>query len=212
MDLKLIQKLKKETHKRVAYAQDLIIEELFNLIPNTILHGGTAIWRCYKGSRFSEDIDVYLKKDMLKIEQLFLNLENKGFKIKKLRIKDNSLYSLLEFNRVEIRLEGTFQNKKGVLRNYETLSGNTILIYSLDESTLIQEKVETYLKRKLIRDLYDIFFLLNQVHDNSVKNSLKKLINNYTNPLDEPTLRITILSGVTPKSKDMLGFIQKWVK
>ena len=28
-----------------------------------VLHGGTAIWRCYAGNRFSDDLDLYVKSD-----------------------------------------------------------------------------------------------------------------------------------------------------
>ena len=33
-------------------------------MPNAILHGGTAIWRIYSGKRFSEDLDLYLTKEV----------------------------------------------------------------------------------------------------------------------------------------------------
>ena len=68
-------KLKRKMHKDIAYAQDLIVEEIYNFFPKAVIHGGTAIWRCYNGNRFSEDIDVYIKKDREKIEEFFKTLE-----------------------------------------------------------------------------------------------------------------------------------------
>ena len=46
-------KLKRETHRRIASAQDLIVQEVYAVFERAVLHGGTAIWRCYNGKRFS---------------------------------------------------------------------------------------------------------------------------------------------------------------
>ena len=59
----LILKLKKATHREIAKAQDLIVETLYEVFETAVFHGGTAIWRCYKGNRFSEDIDIYMKEN-----------------------------------------------------------------------------------------------------------------------------------------------------
>ena len=61
-------RLKKKTEKEIAYAQDVILGEIYKFFPNAVLHGGTAIWRCYNGRRFSEDLDFYLPKQKEKIE------------------------------------------------------------------------------------------------------------------------------------------------
>ena len=63
-----ILKLRKRAQKDVAGAQDKIVEEIFKVFGKTaVLHGGTALWRCYKGNRFSEDVDVYIPKNFCKI-------------------------------------------------------------------------------------------------------------------------------------------------
>ncbi|MBM3309818.1 MAG: hypothetical protein FJY77_06125, partial [Candidatus Altiarchaeales archaeon] len=54
-NIPLALRLKKQAHKKVAEAQDIIVRELYNVFDNAVLHGGTAIWRCYQGNRFSED-------------------------------------------------------------------------------------------------------------------------------------------------------------
>ena len=86
-------KLRNKKDREVAFAQDIIVAELYKFFPEAIIHGGTGIWRCYQGNRFSEDVDVYIKRDEKKIEEFFKSLENKGFKIIKKRLKENSLYS-----------------------------------------------------------------------------------------------------------------------
>src|SRR3989344_3159573 len=205
-------KLKKRAHKDIAYAQDLIVEELYDYLPEAVIHGGTAIWRCYQGNRFSEDIDVYIKKDKIRINKFFEHLEKKGFEIKKKRIKENSLYSVLKFNNVLVRFEALFKNiKNPILKEYENSEGIQINIFTLPPEDLIEEKLSAYQKRKKIRDLYDIFFLLRYIkEDKSINKDLKNFIKNFTPPEDEQNLKAIIISGLIPNSKNMLDYIRRW--
>ena len=206
-------RLKKKIEKDIAYAQDIIVGELYNFFPNAVIHGGTAIWRCYQGNRFSEDVDVYIKKDEKKIEEFFESLEKKGFKIIKKRVKENSIYSELDFNNTITRFEATFQSKKPFSKRYETSESFFINVYTLSPEDLIMEKVETYLKRKKIRDLYDIYFLINYVDNKrDVEAYLRKLIKNYENPVDEANLTNIIIMGAVPNSEKILMEIKKWAK
>ena len=54
--------------KQVALArlQDYVVEALIAVEPNIVMHGGTAIWRCYGGNRFSEDVNVYASDSQVK--------------------------------------------------------------------------------------------------------------------------------------------------
>jgi predicted nucleotidyltransferase component of viral defense system len=79
----LNQRLRRKQHIEIAKLQDFVMEALYRVFPEAVLHGGTAIWRCYSGSRFSEDIDMYLEKDEEKIEQLFREFTKMGFTITK---------------------------------------------------------------------------------------------------------------------------------
>lgn len=200
-------------HKNIAYAQDLIVEDLYNFFPEAVIHGGTAIWRCYHGNRFSEDIDIYIKKNKTKIENFFKNLKNKGFTIIKKRIKENSLYSVLKFNRTLVRLEATFQTKPYILKEYETSESILINIYTLSPEEIIKEKINTYIKRNKIRDLYDIFFLLREIKNkNKISKELKKLITKFKEPIDEEELKILIIEGPIPNVTQMLDYIKRWAK
>ena len=213
MNIPLNLKLKKRFHKDVAYAQDVLIEEIYNSFPKAIIHGGTAIWRCYNGNRFSEDIDAYILKNTKEIAEFFMNLEKKGFKIIKKRVKENSLYSEVLIGNTAIRFEATFQNKKSQLKRYETSESFFINIFTLSPEELIKEKIGAYLKRRKIRDLYDIFFLLNYVkRDANIINHLNKLIKDFEKPLDEENLAKIIIFGAIPNSNQLLEAIKKWVK
>ena len=192
-------RMKRKRHREIAKLQDIIIETLYKILPRSVLHGGTAIWRCYSGNRFSEDIDVYMKKDPKKIEKIFEELRMLGFKIVKKRMKENSLYSILEFNNVEVRFEALFKEVKGIIKEYETYEGILINVYTLLPETLINEKVDAYLKRRKIRDLYDIFFLLRYVKEEErIEQKLAKLLENFKEQIDD--------------KEEIVEYIRRWVR
>ena len=204
-------KLKREIHRKIAYAQDLIVNEVYLVFNKAVLHGGTAIWRCYNGKRFSEDLDFYLPNDKKKIEALLENLKKAGFNIKKRKISENSIYSELELNRLLVRLEATFQKISGIICDYEMSDGNIISIYSLTPESFLVEKSSAYLKRFKVRDLWDVFFLLKIVEDPRAIKEIGNLIKNYKRPLDEGDLRVILLEGIVPSANEMIDYIKrKW--
>ena len=198
-------------HKDIAKAQDLMVEELYKVFDRAVLHGGTAIWRCYKGNRFSEDVDTYLPRNVEKIELFFKNLKKRGFTIKKEKIGERSLFSVLQLNRAVVGFEAIFKSVEGELREYETADGNLIIVYTLLPEELINEKVDTYLKRTKIRDLYDVFFLLRHIRDKvKIKEGLRKLIANFKRPVDEKELKVLIIEGLVPDAEKMLQYIKRY--
>ncbi len=205
----LILRLKKEKQRETAKAEDLIVKTLFEIFDEAVIHGGTAIWRCYNGNRFSEDVDVYIEKDLKKAEKLFKEFERNGFIIEKKKISNDSIYSNLRLNRTLVRFEAVFKKIKGILKEYENINGNFSTVYTLSEEELIKEKSFAYLKRLKIRDLYDVFFLLRYADISLVKNDLNKLINGFKKPIDEDNLRVLIIEGINPRIKDMLDYIKR---
>lgn len=214
MKIPISLKLKRKQHKDIAYAQDIIVEELYRFFPKAIIHGGTAIWRCYGGNRFSEDIDVYIEKDKEKIDSFFETVKKRGFVVIKKRIKENSLYSVLRFNTTIVRLEAIFKKLKNiVLKEYETSDGLFISVFTLNVEDLVKEKILAYMKREKIRDLYDIFFLLQHVKERSkVKKDLIELIKKSEKPEDEETLKTLVIMGAIPDLRKILEYIRRWVK
>lgn len=210
-EIPLILRIKKESHKKIAKAQDLIVETLYEIFDNAVIHGGTAIWRCYKGNRFSEDVDVYIQKNLEKINLLFIAFQKKGFVIEKKKITENSIYSNLRLNDTYVRFEALFKKISGQLKEYETADGNFITIYTLTPEEFIEEKINTYLNRLKIRDLYDIFFLIRYVKkDQLIRDKIKKLINNFKKPIDENELKVLILEGLVPETEKMIEYIKTW--
>lgn len=209
----IILRLNKENYRKTARAQDLIIKELYKVFERAVLHGGTAIWRCYNGNRFSEDVDVYIPRDLVKIDNFFENLKKKGFRIIKKKISGRSIFSNLEFDRINVRFEAIFRKLTGELKNYETAEGNLDVVYTLSPENIITEKVEAYLKRLKIRDIYDIFFLLRYVDDKAkIKEALKKLIDKFKEPIDEKELKVLIIEGVVPDIEKILDYIRNYLK
>jgi predicted nucleotidyltransferase component of viral defense system len=208
----LILRLKKAQHKEIAKAQDIIVETIYEVFERAVVHGGTALWRCYQGKRFSEDVDFYIEKDIKKLNRLFDAFKKKGFTIEKKKIGENSLYSSLRINRTKVRFEALFKKIKGVLHEYETVEGNFITVYTLTEEELLREKIATYVKRLKIRDLYDTFFLLRHIENIAlVKNDLKRLVSKFKKPVDEKDLQVIIYEGVIPTTEEMLRYIKRRV-
>jgi predicted nucleotidyltransferase component of viral defense system len=78
---------------------------------------------------------------------------------------------------------------------------------------LIIEKVNAYKKRKKVRDVYDINFLLKFVENREkILKKLKEFIKNFEKPVDEKELPTIIISGVVPDTKTILEGIRAWVK
>ena len=207
MELPLAKRIRKQAHKDIALVQDMIVERLLKHMPGSVFHGGTCIWRCYNGNRFSDRLDFYLPRKGL--DGFFSDLEKRGFVIGKKKISENSVYSKLTYQRTQVRVEGTFQKKGSVLADYEKINGMIISILALSQEELLREKAVTYQKRGKIRDLYDVFFLLRYVDALKVKPELKELIRSYQNPVDEKDLKAIILQGLVPTSDKMIGYIKR---
>ncbi|MBI3033883.1 nucleotidyl transferase AbiEii/AbiGii toxin family protein [Candidatus Woesearchaeota archaeon] len=206
MKIPLYNRIKKQAHKDIAAAQDIVMREIYDYFPKAVFHGGTAIWRCYSGNRFSEDLDFYLPSKG-SVPVFFQSLERQGFRIFKQRVKENSLYALVEFNRAQVRVEAIFTAKKGaILKEYEQIDGNLMTVYTLSPEELLQEKIAACIKRKKARDLYDVFFLLRLV--NSRPKGLAAVT--AVQIEDEETLPAIILSGPIPTSQEMKRHITTW--
>ncbi len=207
--LPIVLRLRKALHKSVAKAQDLIMEAVYEVFDDAVLHGGTSIWRCYKGNRFSEDMDVYLPRDVKKLNKLFQTFEKKGFVIEKKRIKENSVYSTLNLNGTLVRFESLFKKVEPSLKEYETAEGNLLSVYTLTPEQLIKEKAATYLKRRKVRDLYDVFFLLRYVEDvSAIRSALGDFLSKFEKPVDAAELKVLLFEGLVPTVEKMLTYIK----
>lgn len=214
--LPIDKKLKKRVHKIIALAHDILVIEIYNNFSTAIIHGGTAIWRCYGSNRFSEDVDVYLPLNTKEANfENFLNsLKGKGFIIEKFKKTNNSIFAKFSYSGAIVRFEVLFKNIKNfITRTFEMSDGTSIIVNTLKPEEMIVEKVSAYAKRRKVRDLYDIFFLLKFVEDKEkIKSALMKLTKEFVRPIDEKELKVLIISGSVPDLEEMLSVMRKWAR
>lgn len=140
-------------------------------------------------------------------------MKNLNFKILKRKLTNNALYSKLKYNEVELRFEVLFKEiKKFTTKEYEMADGTKIVVNTLSPTDLIKEKIEAYLKRFKIRDLYDIFFLLDFVNQKEIGKNIFHFLENFKYPEDEKELKYLIIVGVAPKLEEILEKIKKYGK
>ncbi len=210
----LAMKLKKRTHWDLAFAQDLIVMELYSSFPKSVLHGETAIWRCFKGNRFSGDIDVYFSSaDRSRVGDLVGSLRAKGVTMLKFKDTANTIFVKFCYSAAIVSLEIALRAVKGyTVKPFEMIDGSFMLVNTLTPEDLILEKASAYKGRRKVRDLYDIFFLINLVVSRErVVDSLRQLIQSFRRPIDERELKTIIISGTIPTVERMLEAIEKWV-
>lgn len=112
-----------------------------------------------------------------------------------------------------MRFEALFKRARGVVREYETCEGILFNVFTLTPEEMIREKIGAYLKRRKIRDLYDIFFLLRYVKDaEGLRPELVKLLRDFKKPVDERELRALILFGAIPTAENILEYLNRWVR
>ncbi len=211
----LEKQLKKKAHRTVAFAQDVLAGELYHHFPEAIIHGGTAIWRCYGGNRFSEGIDAYTNTVAESaFDSLVSALERNGFTAEKFKSTGNTIFSRFSYHGEQIRFEAVAKvTDEYTTRRFMMTDGSAIVVNTLSPEQLLQEKAQAYRERRKIRDLYDVFFLLNHIEDpESVTHSLRDMVESFERPVDEASLRTIILTGAVPKTEDMLTEIRRWVQ
>lgn len=160
------------------YLQLLFLNELYsqNESKKIFFKGGTATHLIYKAPRFSEDLDFTVmmpkKKFLIFINKIFSLLNKKeevSFKEKKTiagkRFLLTALPSVLPY-KAFISLDFSFREKvirpeKSIIEtDYPILF--TSYVYHLSKEELFAEKIRAILSRSKGRDLYDLWFLINQ--------------------------------------------------
>lgn len=213
--LPLVKRLRIAKHKKVATAQDLLVTSLYSFFPDAVIHGGTSLWRCYGGNRFSEDIDVYLPANAKSVDfAIFIrDLETKGLSKIKFKKSETSIFSVFSYEEEEVSFEAVFKNIKGTATKYEMSDGTFIFVRTLTPNELMKEKITTYLNRKKIRDLYDMYFLSSMLRrDNNLAGKLNKLLSEFPKPIDADSLTSIILNGAIPTVKEMFDRLSLWAR
>ena len=214
MRIPLENKLKKRLHVEIGRLQDEVIDIVYSLEEKAVLHGGTALWRCYSGNRFSEDLDFYLNADKKFEIEFKQKLESRGLQLLKYKKTANAVYSKISNGIVEVRFEAVLRKIKGFeVREYERIDGTFSNVFTLSAEKLLLEKLEAFKNRKLIRDLYDVFMLSSFVSENkNITSKVKDFLNKVPEPADEKNLKTIIFSGAVPSFDQMVNSLKRRFK
>ncbi len=214
MKLPIIKQLKNRIQIETAKLQDELIILLYSIDNSLIIHGGTSLWRCYSGYRFSEDIDLYSFDFPDYVNNFKNEVQSHGLKLLKLKDTGNIFFSNISENSVNVKIEinHKYYPENPVEMEYELVDGNTINVLTLSPEDLIKEKILAYNNRRFIRDLYDIYILIKHVnHPELIKENLVNFINNIQKPVDEDVLRTLVYLGLPPSYNKMLDYINQYI-
>jgi len=210
MLIPLEKRLKKRLHIDVGLLQDEMVEVVYGLDGKAVLHGGTAIWRCYQGNRFSEDLDFYIRKNK-RIENRFAEkVQRHGLHLLKFKKTANLCFAKVSNEGVEVRLEMNFSSKKkGTVKPFERVDGSLSNVLTLEPKELIVEKMQAYKNRRFVRDLYDVFFLTRHVEKPAgIRKEVQAFLQGIKKPVDEKNLKTIVFSGAIPSFEQMLQGIK----
>ncbi len=214
MELPISDVLKRRSELETAQLEDDIINVLTNTTDKMALHGGTAIWRCYNGKRFSTDINVYVWDKNFR-EKFVGAAANVGVEVAKFREKGITFIHVRK-NNTEIKIEPMNVEKEAILMPYERIDGSKLNMLVLSPEDLILEKIDAYIDRRAYKDLYDITILLNSVKTpNKIKKALAEFAKDTPTP-DESVqslteFKATVYAGVVPTYAKMTDFIKRWL-
>ncbi|MGC8649254.1 MAG: nucleotidyl transferase AbiEii/AbiGii toxin family protein [Candidatus Micrarchaeia archaeon] len=217
MNIPLINRLRRRSQKDIALFQDVLIRIIYEIDPRAEIHGGTAIWRCYGGKRFSKDIDVYAssRERWSKTKQLLESSASRyNAKIIKFKETENVVFIELLLDDIYSEIEINFNKyyNDPVIKQYENLDGTFLDILTLSPEALIDEKISAYNDRRLITDIYDIYILINFADKKMIENKIRKFISSIKEPKDlekeEERLADLIFEGPILSFADLVNSIK----
>ncbi len=215
MKLPIIKKLRKKVYQDIAIFQDTIIDVLYSSNTSIVMHGGTVIWRCFSGNRFSNDIDAYITTKV-NIKGIKKHLESTaldyGINVEKVKDTGNLLFigfSLADIY-VKVELNHAARIPQPVTMRFERADGTFTDILCLSVNDLILEKIRAYSNRKFIRDIYDIYIISSYLEKNSkIMKEMSAFLTNVPIPIDEGKLSALIYYGAVPSFNDMIAYIKR---
>jgi predicted nucleotidyltransferase component of viral defense system len=214
-----------------AKLEDTLVEILYGKYTDLVFHGGTAIWRCYSGNRFSRDIDFYMpsktsEEKMQHYRSVSKFLQEYGFAIKEKGYSNSTdtMHFMAELADTKMKVDIDFRYKKGKPIDYLKVDGSKIVVLSLSAIDLLDEKITAYndkldnagrFKQPEAHDLYDMWYLTSIIEkvDSDIVKRLKTLIDKIENdpPADMASLGHMILTGLPPSFELMIRGIREWI-
>ena len=215
-----------ETQLRRAIMGDEVVDLVLKHYDNFVMHGGTAVWRCYGGNRFSRDVDFYSNLDpsgeSLFQKQLHKLLVDHGYPIReeKYNNKTKTLHVIFRGEGTTGKLDITFAKARGDAVEYLRVDGAKRIIHALSPEALLNEKIDAYSNKyekqeHEIQDIYDMVILKNRIEKPSMETCkrlsafLDKVKDNA--PKDERTLKQLVFRGVAPDFSGIIRILERWL-
>ena len=215
----LIDKLKRPEFRELAVLQDRFVEMIYSFDNDFVMHGGTAIWRCYGGNRFSYDIDGYIttkRESKLLDEEITWKIARAGMRLKRIMHIGGGVFVTVHDGEVDLKVEIAPAKKKinSVSVPYEKADGTMLSIRTLTPEGFVLEKIHAYEGRHYMRDLYDIYQLVGRMEGGeTVEKRLKRFVKTIEPPLsDNGGINGIVLSGVVPSFDEMVKYIHGKLK
>jgi predicted nucleotidyltransferase component of viral defense system len=209
-----------------AILEDEIVDLVLNHYNNFVMHGGTSVWRCYGGNRFSRDVDFYsnlnTSEESIIQKQLHRLLIKNGYPVReeKYNSKTKTLHVIFKGADATGKLDITFAKTSSIVVEYLRVDGAKRMIRALDPEALFNEKMDAYANKyekqnHEIHDLYDMVILkgkLNKPSEDTRRRLASFLSRIKANPpKDRKGLRQLLLSGITPSFSEMIGILEMWL-
>lgn len=213
MKLPIIRLLKTRAYRELATFQDAAVGMLYQTDSAVVLHGGTAVWRCYGGNRFSNDIDIYLesKEHMERIKVgIGQAAVDYGVSVEKVKDTGHLVFIGLSLGGMYLKIEINYWQTriKPVAGRFEKVDGDYMEVRTLSPEGLILEKIAAYTDRRFIRDVYDIYILSDRVSEHgAIGKAVLEFVRDIKPPTNADVLRSLIYAGPIPSFDSMLKHI-----
>ena len=216
MNLPISNRLKKRAQRDVATLEDVFIKIIYDIDNTAEIHGGTVVWRCFGGRRFSKDIDVYLQsRDELETLKSKIKETTERYGAKMLKFKDTGNLIFAEFilgdiySEIDINYKSYY--KEYITRNYENVDGSFYEILIPPPEKLLLEKIEAYKDRTSITDLYDMRILADFVDVKLVGKQLKEFLDRIKRPdnKEEERLKDLVYEGPIPSFTSLVKHLEE---
>ena len=208
--------LKSEKQIAIARLQDLAMDSVMAIEKGIILHGGTAIWRCFGGKRFSSDLDLYAsEKQFKKLKgNLTWELNKRGVTMDYPQSTAHVINAHNAQASVKLEILKKPNGKRSIQKEYVRADGTKMFINTLSEADFITEKIKAYNSRGYARDLYDIYHLLSSYGkpDNKINKKLGAFLKSIIPPKDEKQLKELVYEGVAPTFDTIINYIRDAIK
>ena len=197
---------------KLSELQDYVIDIIYDRFqPDALLYGGTAIWRCFGEARFSESIDMYMNRGSF--NSFIFSLDRYGLR---LIWQDPEFPTVIRIanDQTELLLETKEGYAESEIRAYSRVDGSTKTISVLSPTELMVRKIEAYLNRTFIRDIYDLFTLTSWLDktDYVVRTKISEFLKDIPTPVDEEILTSLLYSGSSNLDFiKMVNYIKRWL-